>query len=57
MNDLSYCVDAKRLTRLGFEVRGSLERGIGDTVAMLMGTRSQHAAIPSSFSRKARPVD
>ena len=37
MNDLSYCVDDERLTRLGFEVRGSLERGIGDTVAMLTG--------------------
>jgi len=39
MNDLSYCVDDERFTRLGFEVRGSLERGIGDTVAMLTGVR------------------
>jgi len=57
MNDLSYCVDDERFTRLGFEVRGSLERGIAETVAMLRGTRSRYGAIPSSFSRKARPVD
>ena len=37
MNDLSYCVDDERFTRLGFDARGSLERGIGDTVAMLTG--------------------
>ncbi|HUQ85977.1 MAG TPA: NAD-dependent epimerase/dehydratase [Vicinamibacterales bacterium] len=35
MNDLSYCVDDQRLARLGFEVRGSLESGIGKTIAML----------------------
>jgi UDP-glucose 4-epimerase len=35
MNDLSYCVENARLSRLGFEVRGSLERGIGATVEML----------------------
>jgi nucleoside-diphosphate-sugar epimerase len=44
MNDLSYCVDDERFTRLGFEVRGSLERGIGDTVAMLTGSRTWDAA-------------
>jgi UDP-glucose 4-epimerase len=40
MNDLSYCVDDGRFSRLGFEVRGSLDRGIGDTVAMLTGSRT-----------------
>lgn len=35
MNNLSYCVDNARITRLGFAVRGSLGRGIGDTVALL----------------------
>ena len=44
MNDLSYCVDDERFTRLGFEVRGSLVRGIGDTVAMLTGSRTSDAA-------------
>lgn len=39
MNNLSYCVDHQRFLRLGFEVRGSLEQGIGDTVAMLSGRR------------------
>jgi nucleoside-diphosphate-sugar epimerase len=38
MNTLSYCVDHARLSRLGFEFSGSLERGIGDTMAMLTGT-------------------
>jgi UDP-glucose 4-epimerase len=37
MNNLSYCVDNQRFARLGFEVRGSLEQGVGDTVAMLTG--------------------
>jgi nucleoside-diphosphate-sugar epimerase len=37
MNTLSYCVDNQRLARSGFAVRGSLERGIGDTIAMLTG--------------------
>jgi nucleoside-diphosphate-sugar epimerase len=57
MNTLSYYVDQQRFSQLGFEFTGSLERGIGDTIAMLRGTRSRHAAIPASFSRKARPVD
>jgi nucleoside-diphosphate-sugar epimerase len=39
MNTLSYCVDHQRLARLGFECSGSLERGIGDTIAMLSGRR------------------
>ena len=37
MNTLSYCVDNERFARLGFECRGSLARGIGDTIAMLNG--------------------
>ena len=44
MNNLSYCVDNQRFSRLGFEVRGSLERGIGDTVAMLTAARTRHTA-------------
>jgi len=39
MNTLSYCVDNQRFVSLGFEFSGSLERGIGDTVAMLSGRR------------------
>jgi nucleoside-diphosphate-sugar epimerase len=39
MNRLSYCVDHSRFSQLGFECSGSLERGIGDTVAMLTGSR------------------
>jgi nucleoside-diphosphate-sugar epimerase len=39
MNTLSYCVDNHRFVSLGFEFSGSLERGIGDTVAMLSGRR------------------
>ena len=39
MNRLSYCVDNSRFSQLGFEFSGSLERGIGDTVAMLTGRR------------------
>jgi UDP-glucose 4-epimerase len=37
MNTLSYCVDNERFARLGFEWRGGLARGIGETVAMLTG--------------------
>ena len=43
MNTLSYCVDHQRFARLGFEVRGSLEQGIGDTIAMLTArTANRH---------------
>lgn len=41
MNRLSYCVDSRRLSGLGFECSGSLARGIGDTVAMLQSARSR----------------
>jgi len=44
MNTLSYHVDGTRFARLGFECSGSLERGIGDTIAMLTGTRLRDAA-------------
>lgn len=39
MNRLSYCVDHSRFTELGFEPAGSLDRGIGDTVAVLTSSR------------------
>lgn len=39
MNTLSYCVDNQRFAQLGFECRGGLERGIGETIAMLTGRR------------------
>ena len=39
MNRLSYCVDNQRFSQLGFEFSGSLERGIGNTVALLRGDR------------------
>jgi UDP-glucose 4-epimerase len=43
MDTLSYCVDQQRFVRLGFEVRGSLEQGIGDTIARLTArTASRH---------------
>jgi nucleoside-diphosphate-sugar epimerase len=44
MNTLSYHVDATRFSRLGFQFSGSLERGIGDTVAMLTGAKGRYAA-------------
>jgi len=44
MNTLSYHVDNTRFSRLGFACSGSLERGIGDTIAMLTGTRLRDAA-------------
>jgi len=44
MNTLSYHVDNTRFSRLGFECSGSLERGIGDTIAMLTGTRLRNPA-------------
>ena len=57
MNTLSYCVDNRRFSQLGFECSGSLERGIGDTVAMLTGARSRSAPTPASWSRKRREGD
>jgi nucleoside-diphosphate-sugar epimerase len=44
MNTLSYHVDNTRFSQLGFEFTGSLERGIGDTMARLTGTRMRDAA-------------
>jgi nucleoside-diphosphate-sugar epimerase len=35
MNQLSYTVSNKRFTDMGFEFRGSLERGIADTMTLL----------------------
>jgi len=46
MNTLSYCVDNSRFRQLGFEFLGSLERGIGDTVATLAGRSSRGALSP-----------
>jgi hypothetical protein len=37
MNRLSYSVDASRLERTGFRFHGGLDRGIADTLAMLLG--------------------
>lgn len=39
MNTWSYCADSSRLSRLGFEFRGSLEQGISDTVKAISGHR------------------
>jgi nucleoside-diphosphate-sugar epimerase len=39
MNTLSYCVDQERLSRLGFESSGSLERGIAGTIELVMGSK------------------
>ena len=57
MNTLSYCVDNRRFSQLGFECSGSLERGIGDTVAMLTGARSRPAVTPAAWSRTRREGD
>jgi UDP-glucose 4-epimerase len=57
MNKLSYCVDNTRLSRLGFEVRGSLEHGIGDTVAMLSGAQLSPPAVRASQPLKDRGCD
>jgi UDP-glucose 4-epimerase len=55
MNDLSYCVDAERMTRLGFELRGSLEQGIADTLATLTSSGRRYQALPAASSgRKGR---
>lgn len=37
MNQLSYTVANAKFKKLGFEFQGSLERGIGDTIALLRG--------------------
>jgi nucleoside-diphosphate-sugar epimerase len=57
MNRLSYCVDNSRFMHLGFELSGSLERGIGDTVAMLTGRRSRHPATRAGSCRKGPEDD
>ena len=52
MNNLSYCVEHQRLLQLGFEVRGSLEQGIGDTIAMLTArTGGRHTPAARARSR------
>jgi nucleoside-diphosphate-sugar epimerase len=58
MNTLSYCVDNQRFSRLGFEICGGLEHGIGDTITMLSArTASRHtpAALVHSRPAHARP--
>ena len=57
MNRLSYCVDNGRLARLGFQVRGSLEEGIGSTVAMLMGAHRTSVPMPAPSPLKGRGSD
>jgi nucleoside-diphosphate-sugar epimerase len=44
MNMLSYRVDNGRFRELGFEFTGSLDRGIGDTIALLSTARRTAAA-------------
>ena len=39
MNQLSYMVRNDRFANLGFTFEGNLERGIGDTIALLKGAR------------------
>ena len=52
MNDLSYCVDDQRFSRVGFEIRGGLEHGIGDTIAMLSArTASRHTPAALAHAR------
>jgi Nucleoside-diphosphate-sugar epimerases len=40
MNQLSYHVDSRRFRKLGFQFKGDLERGIGDTIRLLRQARS-----------------
>ena len=51
MNTLSYCVDHQRFAQLGFECRGGLERGIGETIAMLTGRRVADLLLDSDDQR------
>jgi len=51
MNTQSYCVDNQRFARLGFECRGGLERGIGETIAMLTGRRAADLLHDSDVGR------
>mgnify|MGYP002629264141 FL=1 len=44
MNQLSYDVSDARVRALGFEPKGSLRRGVGDTIARLRGANSGVAA-------------
>ena len=54
MNDLSYCVDNERLSRLGFTSIGSLSRGIGQTVEMFTArTAGPRRAAALAHSRRA----
>lgn len=55
MNTLSYCVDHQRFSRLGFDVRGSLEQGIGDTIAMLTARTGSRAT--AAVRGHSRPAD
>jgi UDP-glucose 4-epimerase len=57
MNNLSYCVDHSRLSRLGFEVHGSLEDGIGSTVAMLTAGHAKSRPLPRPGLLKGRGSD
>ena len=53
MNDLSYCVDNQRLTRLGCAAGGSLASGIGQTVAMFNARTAgrRRAVAPAHWPR------
>ena len=54
MNNLSYCVDHERFLKLGFTCTGSLESGIGGTVALFTArTASRHTAAAPAHSRPA----
>ena len=54
MNDLSYCVDNRRLTRLGCASAGSLASGIGQTVEMFTArTAGRRRAVAPAHSPRA----
>ena len=58
MNNLSFCVDNQRFARIGFDVRGGLEPGIGDTIAMLTSrtaSRRTSAALAHGRPGRGRP--
>jgi UDP-glucose 4-epimerase len=45
VNQFSYCVSSRRFAGLGFEFRGDLERGIGDTVRLLRALANHKAHV------------
>jgi len=54
MNQLSYTVKDDRFVGLGFEVHGSLEEGIGDTIRLLRGVRQGPQGAPDPATNELK---